>query len=114
MNNAKKAAATTAEKLLADLAPFGPRVDGFDLVFDSDPDDELFAQAEILQTGLRSILTGWRWYGLDRTGLAHELSPVSPIPIGMGLLCVEGDPSWDRLPRTARKEHPELFEGGAR
>lgn len=86
--------------------------------------EELLQRMQILQTGLRAVLTGKRWFGVDvRTGRAcgphparghgllafGALDPTCKLPAIVGLLAVEGDVSWDRLSPLARLDFPALF-----
>jgi hypothetical protein len=103
---------TTAAGLLAAVRPFGPAADGPGLVFDLDPPAELVAALAVLHTGVRAVLTGRRWFGCwsdRRTAAPRPLDPASPIPERVALLCVEGDPRWDRLDPFARLDLPALF-----
>ena len=118
----------TAAKLLDSLNQVGcpPRVEGLDLVFDADPPDELARYLVVLQTGIRALLMGKRWFGIDpRTGIAcgpfrnrisgplacGALDPHAKLPRKVGLLTVESKGEvWDRLPPSACETYPELFD----
>jgi hypothetical protein len=80
--------------------------------------------APLLHNGVRTVVTGRRWRGFDRTTgkgcgphparadgpLAFvALDPARPLPSNVGLLSVEGDGCWVRLSPLARLDHPELF-----
>jgi hypothetical protein len=95
----------TAKKLLAALAPFGAAVEGDELVPATDPPPELLASLAALHTGCRALLTGKRWFGSSVADGARpvvlELNPSVPVPSRIGLLCVEGDVVWDRVPVDA-------------
>jgi hypothetical protein len=68
----------TAKRLLDALVAAGcaPAVDGPDVVFDREPPAELDRCLDILLTGVRAILLGRRWFGIDcATG-----RPVGPFP----------------------------------
>ena len=113
----------TAVQLLRLLQPYDPTVDGAVLVFDSDPPEDLWQMAAILQTGLRAILTNRRWFGIDKDGrgcgphpsravgpLAFgALDPAKPIPQEVRLLIVEGEQGWDRIRPVAYLDFPQLF-----
>ena len=118
----------TATKLLDGLTRAGcsPRIEGPDLVFDADPPDDLARYLEVLQTGVRALLLGKRWFGIDpRDGIAcgpfrnrisgplawGALDPSAMLPRKVGLLIVEGTGEvWDRLGPLATVVFPELFE----
>jgi hypothetical protein len=101
---------TTACALLALVAPYRPAVQGDELVFAADVPADLDPAVEALQTGLRAVLTGRRWFGIEgATGRGTELDPGAPIPAGVTLLSVEGDERWDRIAPSARLDLPGLF-----
>lgn len=104
------AAPTTARDLLAAMQRFGPAADGEELVFDLDPPAEFLPALAVLHTGVRAVLIGRKWFGerSDWPGLT-VLNPSTPIPAGIGLLCVEGDGCWDRIHPAARLDLPRLF-----
>ena len=119
----------TAQKLLDALTVAGcaPALDGLDVTFDRDPPPELDRDLDVLLTGVRALLMGRRWYGIDcATGRAvgpHPLrthgplafgclDPAAKLPRNVGLLTVangEGEP-WDRLPPFAVDDWPDCFE----
>jgi hypothetical protein len=119
----------TVHHLLADLRAAGVRLEvcGERLnwsVEGDDPPEELLRAMRTLQTGLRAVLTGKRWFGLDaRTGRAcgphpacghgllafGALDPTRTLPTAVGLLSVEGDSCWDRLSPLARLDSTALF-----
>src|SRR5262245_57626079 len=100
----------TASELLTAVSNFGPAVEGFDLVFETDPPDEYDGMLRILQTGIRAILTGRRWFGIStETGRGWDHDPRFQLPDWVGMLLVEGDPRWDRLRPDARLDFPHLF-----
>ena len=112
-----------AVQLLALLRPYDPIVEGAELVFASDPPEDLWPMAAILQTGLRAALTNRRWFGIDTDGrgcgphpdrgngpLAFgALDTAKPIPRAVRLLTVEGEPRWDRIRTVAYLDFAELF-----
>jgi hypothetical protein len=117
----------TASQLLSELRQCGcePGVDGFDLVFDSEPPAHLAPFLAVLHTGVRAILTGRRWFGIDPTTgrscgpqracgsgpLAFgALDPTKLLPRRCGLLCVEKDPCLDRIHYAAFLDSPAVFE----
>lgn len=118
----------TAAQLLAALTRAGcrPAIDGPDMVFAADPPGELARPLTVLLTGVRALLMGQRWHGIDpRTGQAcgprpaggcgplafGALDPAEKLPRTVGLLCVEANfEVWDRLPPGAANEFPELFD----
>ena len=118
----------TAAQLLAALTRAGcrPTIDGPDVVFAADPPGELARPLAVLLTGVRALLMGQRWHGIDpRTGHAcgprpaggcgplafGALDPAAKLPRTVGLLCVEAaGEEWDRLPPGAANEFPELFD----
>ena len=106
----------TARALLALVAAFGPAVEGEELVFAADPPAELAAALRVLHTGVRAALAGRAWWGSATDGRPRviELRPDSPVPPGIGLLCVEGDSRWDRVAPDARLDHPPLFARATR
>ena len=116
----------TAVQLLWSIRDAGcePAVEGEALVFDTDPPARFARYLDALHTGVRAALTGRRWYGIEpRTGRAcgphptrgagplafGALDPARPLPPAVGLLSVEGDSCWDRLPAFARTDFPALF-----
>jgi hypothetical protein len=74
------------------------------------PPAELLSVLGVLHTGLRALLTGREWLGAcsDRPRVV-ELDRDGPIPAGVTLLCVEGDPHWDRIDPASPLDHPRLF-----
>jgi hypothetical protein len=101
---------TTPLALLAALRPLGPGVEGRELVLATDPPAEFLSVLGVMHSGVRAVLTGRVWWGAssDRPRVVG-LNPAEPIPAGITLLCVEGDPRWDRIDPAARLDHPELF-----
>lgn len=105
---------TTARELLDRLEPFGPAVEGTELVFASDPPTELDAVVCVLQTGVRALLTRRPWWGsTSEKPRVIELNPAAPIPAGITLLVVEGDGRWDRIAADAHIDMPDLFAASA-
>jgi hypothetical protein len=105
-------APTTAAELLALLDEFGPAVEGGELVFERDPPDDLEPALRVLHTGVRAALSGRRWYGCGNTSKTAAPRPLAIsglIPVGITLLCVEGDERWDRIHPAARLDLPGLF-----
>ena len=118
----------TAANLLEALVRAGcrPTIDGPDLVFDADPPRELVVNLEVLLTGVRSLLLGKRWIGIDPTTgrpcgpyparatgpLAYgALDPSTLLPRAVGLLIVGASAEqWDRLSPSAPEAFPDLFE----
>jgi len=118
-NEALTSAPATARTLLTRALPFGPAVEGEELVFATDPPDELIPTLAVLHTGIRAIIAGRRWWattcippvGTDRfsrVGVA-ALDPSALLPSATALLCVEGDSRWDRIHPAARFDLPHLF-----
>jgi len=89
----------TAAQLLAALTRAGcrPTIDGPDVVFAADPPGELARPLAVLLTGVRALLMGQRWHGIDpRTGHACGPRPAGGCgPLAFGAL----DPAA-KLPRT--------------
>lgn len=111
----------TVRELLMELtkALCLPAVQGEDLVFDRDPPESLQGAIRVLQTGLRAVLTGRRWIGIDGKGRGAgrpdgTLEPGEPLPAAVRLLTVEGDAKWDRVPAAAFKALPRLFAAESR
>jgi hypothetical protein len=104
---------TTAQALLARVGPFGPRVEGGELVFDRDLPEELVGGLTVLHTGVRAASTGRPWWGASdiatRRPRVEVLAPDTPVPDWCGLLCVEVDRRWDRIDPAARIDLPGLF-----
>ncbi len=119
----------TAKKLLDALTVVGcvPTIDGPDVMFDRDPPPELDRYLDVLLTGVRALLIGRRWYGIDcatgRTVGPHPLrthgplalgclDPAAKLPRNAGLLTVENGKAepWDRLPPFAVEDWPDCFE----
>lgn len=117
----------TALQLLNALRECGcePGVDGFDLTFDSVPPPHLARFLDVLHTAVRSLLTGRRWFAIDphtdrscgpyrdrgAGPLAYgALDPSKRLQHRVGLLCVEGDPQWDRIDPRDRLDVPDVFE----
>jgi hypothetical protein len=99
----------------ARVRPYGPGVEGAELVFAADLPADLEPVVSVLHTGVRAVLTGRKWYGCSGdTGRVAELDPAAPVPCGITLLCVEGDPGWDRIRLLALLDHPELFAATSR
>ncbi|QEL15622.1 hypothetical protein [Limnoglobus roseus] len=106
----------TARELLTELtkAQCLPSVEGEELVFSIAPPDELAAAVRVLQTGLRAVLTGKRWFGLSANGRGAgrpdgTLNPAGLLPRSARLATVEGDSQWDRLPLPVDKVTARLF-----
>lgn len=101
----------TARDLLARLAPFGPAVEGGELVLASDPPADLLAVLRVLHTGVRAALSGRAWWGSTSDGKPRvfELPTDAPVPVGVSLLCAAGDARWDRVPPAARLDLSHLF-----
>ena len=103
---------STVAALLKCLDPFCPTIKNGELVFATDPPEELDLLLGVLHTGIRAALTRKAWYGCgadQRTAAPRVLDPSRRIPAGITLLCVEGDDRWDRLDPTARRDLTELF-----
>ncbi|MFO0847301.1 MAG: hypothetical protein U0871_01900 [Gemmataceae bacterium] len=100
----------TARALLAALADYGPTVIGGGLTFAAAPPPALVAALKTLHTGVRAVLTGRRWFGIDARGHGTgpgrygALDPAAPIPPDTVLVTVEGDLTWDRLPPSGRPD----------
>ena len=112
----------TARELLDTLsaADCGPTVEGDELVFERDFRTDLAPLVELLQTGLRAVLTGRRWFGIDSTGRGvgpardGVLNPASRLPSTVTLLTVEGcRDGWDKIDPKARDVLPQAFEPAA-
>jgi|GEM_PF-2669833 len=105
------APARTARELLARVLDLAPSVEGGELVFATEVPTELLADLKVLHTGVRALLTGRAWWGssTDAPVRVRVLNPNEPIPDGIGLVCVEGDARWDRIPPAARCDCPHLF-----
>lgn len=117
----------TAAKLLDAFTAVGlrPVIKGPDVVFLADPPDELARHLDVLLTGVRALLMGKRWHGIDaRTGRScgpfparafgplafGALDTAAKLPRNVGLLTVEAcGEKWDRLPPRAVDNYPELF-----
>ncbi len=102
----------TAADLMAEALPFGPAVEGADLVFAAEPPAELAEALAVAHTGVRALLTGRPWLGCGsdtRTAAPRVLNPKAPIPAAVMLLAVAGDSRWDRIGPAARADHPDLF-----
>jgi len=111
----------TAAKLLGLLTQAGcvPSVRGCFLEFDEDVPEELEGFVELLQTGLRAIIAGRHWFGIDADG--RGVGPLAdgaldfrrPLPATARCLAVEGEygAGWDRIDPRALTEHPSAFEG---
>lgn len=108
-------APATAAALLDAVAPYGPAVDGFDLVFDRDLPPDLLPVMRVLHTGVRALLAGRRWFGTDADGRGTgpgrdgALNPAAPIPFGTVLLTVEGGGKCDRIDPRAPLDLGHLF-----
>jgi len=108
----------TAAKLLDALTVAGcrPTIDGPAVVFDADPPAELARYLDVLLTGVRAMLLGKRWFGIDCAtgrflGKGGQLDPAAKLPRNAGLLIVEAPGErWDRLAPWALDDFPELFE----
>lgn len=108
---ARTAPARTARELLARVRYLAPSVEGRELVFAADVPADLLADLTVLHTGVRAVLAGraWRGSSTDAPARVLVLSSDEPIPEGVGLVCVEGDARWDRIPPDARCDCPHLF-----
>lgn len=101
----------TARELLALVAPFGPTVEGEELVFAAELPSDLEQVLGLLHTGVRAVLAGRAWWGATTEGKPRvvELCADVPIPEDIGLLCVAGDRRWDRIAPDAWLDLPHLF-----
>lgn len=119
----------TVRRLVADLQALGVRVavDGDGIVWEAqgdDPPDHLIDALTFLQSGVRAVLTGRRWFGFDKsTGKAcgprpkdgkgmlafGALDPAAKLPPNVSYLSCEGDSSWDRITPDERRRLPFLF-----
>lgn len=110
-------APATAAALLDAVRPFGPAADGDALTLAADPPAGLETTLAVLHTGVRAALAGRRWFATIEGGKAGRftrvgvvpLDPAALLPAGVTLLCVEGDPRWDRVGPAARLDLPHLF-----
>lgn len=109
----------TAQELLTLLsaADCPPSVEGDELTFDRDIPPDLEPFVELLQTGLRAILTDHRWFGIDAIGRGigpgrdGALRTDALLPATVVLLIVEVSlDGWDRIDSKARDYLPEAFE----
>ena len=105
------------------LRLYDPTVEGAELIFASDPPDDLWQMAAILHTGLRAVLMNRRWFGIDTDG--HSCGPypsrgngplafgaldtAKPIPQQVRLVTVEGERGWDRVRPASYMNFPQLF-----
>ena len=111
----------TAAKLLGLLTQAGcvPSCRGFHLEFAEDVPAKLEGYVELLQSGLRAMLTGRRWFGIDPAG--HGVGPFTdgaldfhqPLPATTRCLSVEGEygAGWDVIDPLAKHELPDAFAG---
>jgi hypothetical protein len=111
----------TAAKLLSLLSQAGcvPAVRGCLLEFAEDVPEELEGFVELLQSGLRAMLAGRRWFGIDASG--RGVGPLTdgaldfqrPLPASTRCLAVEGEygAGWDVIDSLAKIERPEAFAG---
>lgn len=108
----------TARQLLDVLVRAGcvPALDGPDVTFDKEPPAELDRYLDVLLTGVRALLMGKRWCGLDCAtgrflGTRGALNPAAKLPRAVGLLIVEAaGERWDRLGPWAVDDLPECFD----
>jgi hypothetical protein len=107
----------TALELRAALKPYGPTVEDEVLDHDLDPPADLEPVLAVLHTGVRAVLSGRRWWATVEGQKAGRftrvqmivLNPGEPIQAGTTLLCVEGDPGWDRIDPVDHLDLPDLF-----
>ncbi len=107
----------TAAELPDALAVAGcaPTIDGPAVVFDADPPAELARDLDVLPTGVRALLLGKRWYGIDCAtgrflGTRGALNPAAKLPRNVGLLVVEAQAERrDRLSPWVLDELPDRF-----
>jgi len=104
----------TAQELLGDLTAAGcvVTVDGCDLCLDGDGPERLERYLPLLHTGVRAILAGRKWFGLDgATGRITDLLPAARLPRNVTLAAVEGRAEvWDRFGPWVLVDFPECFE----
>jgi len=108
----------TATKLLDALIVVGchPAIDGPDVTFDREPPPELNRYLDVLLTGVRALLLGKRWNGIDCAtgrflGKGGNLNPAAKLPRNVGLLIVEAPgEQWDRLSPWVLDDYPDCFE----
>lgn len=101
----------TARDLLTRVVPFGLTVEGRELVLAGELPLDLESALRVLHAGVRAALTGRAWWGATTESKPRvvELRTDSPVPVGIGLLCVEGDRRCDRIAPDARLDCPQLF-----
>ncbi|MBP3960938.1 hypothetical protein J8F10_37430 [Gemmata sp. G18] len=107
----------TARQLLETLRTqkVAVSVEGLILKCRSTIPEELKAPLRVLHTGMRAVLTGRQWLGLNGTGHTIELSTEQVIPAEINYLCCLGDGSiggqWLKISRNDRRECEKLFAG---
>jgi len=111
----------TVADLLALLTKAGcaPTVRGSLLELADDPPEELVAYIELLQSGVRAVLTSRRWFGIDASGrgvgplVDGALDFRLPLPSETHCLTVEGDrdAGWDVIHPRAKIGLPDAFTG---
>jgi len=108
----------TAHELLTALVAVGcePFRENDDIEVKRDVPRDLYPYVELLHTGVRAILSGRRWFGIDADGrgvgfgVGGEMSPFETIPDNAVLLTVEGArDSWDRIPQQVKLDFPKAF-----
>lgn len=82
----------------------------------TDPPAEWEKYLPILGTGVRALLLGKRWCGIDCAtgrflGPRGNLNPAMKLPRNVGLLIVEAaGEQWDRLSPWALDDFPDCFD----
>ena len=109
----------TAARLLDLLRRAGcdPVADGWDLVLSADPPADLEPYLGLLHTGVRALLKGRRWFGLDDRGrgvgplIDSALDPGRLLPASTRCLSVEGEigAGWDVIGTGAADWLPNAF-----
>ena len=76
----------TAAELLDALTRAGrrPAVEGPEVVFTAPPPPALIGPLTVLLTGVRALLLGRRWYGIDRPGARHRQDADGPRDSPLG------------------------------
>jgi len=72
---------------------------------------------DVLLTGVRALLLGKRWNGIDCAtgrflGKGGHLNPAAKLPRNVGLLTVENGQAepWDRLSPWVLTDFPDCFD----
>jgi hypothetical protein len=89
-------------------------IEGDELVLSAPPPPGLAGYLSLLHTGIRAIIRGRKWYGIDQNGRGCSddgtIDPREKIPSSVYLLSVGSESSWHHIDNRLRDEVPNAFD----